>query len=285
MKFYFKKMPPVLLVLILCCFLGKAQPCTIKLHEFLESAPNKNGDRAVKVGKEYTSFKVPTGENALRVYIQTNVTDFKKLKVNKRLGIKVFTIDKGNELIIHDWGWYPLTKNQLLSTNCYLPAGEITIALIDAEHPETVFAFRKITVQPNQAKVQNTESGFPYERKNFKIWTCKSIDDNWKAIGQTTKIKAGSCINLFFESTQKIKNLGMMRWGIFKVEADGKETYINQKDQGVSLAEWRRLSYEECDEFKTLGKYRIYISTKDDADAYFGVNNKNYFAKADLIVE
>ncbi|MBL0145019.1 MAG: hypothetical protein IPP48_03900 [Chitinophagaceae bacterium] len=83
--------------------------------------------------------------------------------------------------------------------------------------------------------MQNTESSFPYERKNFKIWTCKSIDDNWKAIGQTTKIKAGSCINLFFESTQKIKNLGMMRWGIFKVEADGKETYINQKDQGYRL--------------------------------------------------
>ena len=139
---------------------------------------------------------------------------------------------------------------------------------------------------PNATKVSNVADGFTYDRTKFKIWTCKSLDDNWKAIGQTNKIKAGSCINLYFESQVKIKNLGDMRWGIFKVEADGKEIYVNQLDQGVGqLTEWRKLTYEECNAFALKGNYRIYISTKDDADAYFGVNNKNYFAKADLTVE
>lgn len=73
-------------------------------------------------------------------------------------------------------------------------------------------------------------------------------------------MKAGGCITLFFESKDKIKNQGSMRWGIFKVEADGKETYVNQLDQGIGqLQEWRRLSYEECSAFAVPGKYRIYI--------------------------
>jgi hypothetical protein len=205
--------------------------------------------------------------------------------VKNKVHLAVTTLDKGNELNIHDWFWPPLTKSQVLSTDCHFPAGDYTISLVDNDNPGIIFAQRKITVKPNQAKLANGDNGFPYNRSKFKIYTCTSIDDNWKPIGQTSKIKAGTCINLFFESQDKLKNLGMMRWGIYRVEADGKETYVNQKDQGVQLAEWRRLSYEECDEFTTKGKYRIYICTKDDADAYFGVNNKNYFAKVDLLVE
>lgn len=133
---------------------------------------------------------------------------------------------------------------------------------------------------------QNKSTDFPYDRTQFIIHTCRSIDDNWKPIDPVTKIKAGECIQLFFESKVKLKNMGFMRWGIFKVEPDGREVYVNQFDQGIGQLElWRRLSTEVCDEFRTKGKYRIYISTKDDADAYFAVNSKNYFAKVELMVE
>ncbi len=264
-----------------------AQTPTIKLYEFV-STKNSAGDISSKLGKELNTFTVPTTERTLRMYVQINITDFTKVKVKNKLQLIVKTIDNGNELIIHDWVWNALTKNQTLKTDCYFPAGDYTISLVDNDNPEKIFTTRKISVlqNANLAEKQKNDEGFPFNRTHFKIWTCKSVDDNWKAIGQTNKIDAGSCINLFFESTDKLKNFGSMRWGIFKVKLDGTEEYVNQLDQGIGQLElWRRLTYEECDAFSTPGKYRIYISTKDDADAYFAVNNKNYFAKVDLTVE
>jgi hypothetical protein len=140
--------------------------------------------------------------------------------------------------------------------------------------------------QSIMAQNTSTPKEFPYDRSQFIIHTCKSIDDDWRPIDAVSKIKAGECIQLFFESKVKLKNCGFMRWGIFILKADGREEYVNQIDQGIGQLDlWRRLSYEECDAFAQKGHYRIYICTKDDGDAYFGVNNKNYFAKVDLIVE
>jgi hypothetical protein len=124
-----------------------------------------------------------------------------------------------------------------------------------------------------------------YDRSKFKLWICRSVDDNWKAVGETNKIKAGTCITFFFESQEKIKNPGTMRWKIYKLGADGKEVFVNQKDQTLTLAEWRRMYYEEYDEFKSKGKYRIYIGIRNESEAYYGVIDKDYFAKADLVVE
>ncbi len=271
---------------VLITILNMAQTNTIKLHSVIIGKTDKNAVKSQTVGKELNNFIIPEGENTLRMYVQTTVADFKKVKVQNKLHLIVKTMDKGNELIIHDWVWPALTKNQVLSTNCYFSAGDYTINLVDNDNPTTVFATRSISVKPNAVKASSTSDGFAYDRNKFKIWTCKSVDDNWKAIGQTSKIKAGTCINLFFESTIKIKNKGSMRWGIFKIKANGTEEYVNQLDQGIgALDEWRRLAYEECNAFATPGKYRIYISTKDDADAYYAVNNKNYYAKVDLTVE
>ena len=263
----------------------KAQSCTIKLHEFL-STRSAEGTLLNKPGKELHLFNVPTNEHALRMYIQIAVTDFTKLNVKNKIQLLVSTLEKGNEIEFHTWGWNTLTKNQLLTTDCYFPAGEITLSLVDADHPSTVFATRKINVTQQENKLNQVNPDFPFNRNHFKIWTCKSIDDNWKPIDEVTKINAGECIQLFFESTEKLKNVGFMRWGIYRIQPDGTEEYVNQKDQGIGQLElWRRLSYEECDEFRNIGKYRIYISTKDDADVYSGVNNKNYFAKVDLLVQ
>ncbi|MBP6660220.1 MAG: hypothetical protein KA174_06030 [Chitinophagales bacterium] len=264
-----------------------AQTPTIKFMEFT-STKNSSGDINSKPGKELKIFTVPPDERALRMYIQINISDFSKVKVKNKLHLAVRTEENGNEVPIHDWFWNALTKNQVLQTDCYFPAGNYTISLVDNDNPQKIFITKKITVMQNTnlANKEKNDEGFPYNRAHFKIWTCKSVDDNWKAIGQTNKIKAGTCINLFFESTDKLKNFGSMRWGIFKIKPNGSEEYVNQIDQGIGQLElWRRLTYEECDAFSTPGKYRIYISTKDDADAYFAVNNKNYFAKVDLTVE
>ncbi|HOZ52911.1 MAG TPA: hypothetical protein PLU17_13690 [Chitinophagaceae bacterium] len=280
------------LLLLLFIFLAstrdspKAQSCTIKLHEFV-STRTAEGTLLNKPGKELQLFNVPINEHALRMYIQIPISDFTKIVVKNKLQLLVTMMDRGNQIELHTWGWNALKKNQVLTTDSYFPAGEITLSLVDADHPATVFATRKINVTQQENKLSQDNSSFPYNRNHFKIWTCKSIDDNWKPIDIVSTIKVGECVQLFFESTDKIKNQGSMRWGIFKLKADGTEEFVNQKDQGCgdNLPEFRRMSYEECDEFRSPGKYRIYISTKDDADAYFGVNNKNYFAKVDLIVQ
>lgn len=262
-----------------------AQPCAITLHECV-SSKSAEGNRQSRSGKEMNEFEIPSNEHALRMYVHIQITNYEKIMAKEKLQLLVTTIEHGNRIELHSWGWPKPMKNQTLSTDCYFPAGDITLTLVDANDAKQIIASRTITVKPNSIKVPNGNADFPYNRAHFKIWTCKSIDDNWKPIDLVTKIKVGECIQLFFESTDKLKNLGSMRWGIYKINSDGSEEYVNQKDQGIGQLDlWRRLSYEECDEFKTAGTYRIYIASKDDADAYFGVNTKNYFARTDLIVE
>lgn len=131
------------------------------------------------------------------------------------------------------------------------------------------------------AKAQDTS----YDRSKFKIWVCKSVDEtSWKPVDVTTKIPVGGCITFFFESTYKIKNPGTMRWKIYRID-NGKEVFINQKDQDSVLPEWRRMYYEECDEFRTKGKYVVYFAVKNESDAYYGVHDANYFAKGEVTVE
>ncbi len=262
-----------------------AQPCAITLHECV-SSKSAEGNRQSRSGKEMNEFVVPPNEHTLRMYVHIDIKDYKNIAAKEKLQLLVTTNEHGNEVELHSWGWAKPMKNQTLSTDCYFPAGDITLKLVDANNIKQVIAAKTITVKPNAIKVANGNSDFPYNRAHFKIWTCKNIDDNWKPIEVVSKIKVGECVNLFFESTDKLKNLGSMRWGIYIIKPDGSEEYVNQKDQGIGQLDlWRRLSYEECDEFRIAGRYRIYISTKDDADTYYGVNSKNYFAKTDLIVE
>jgi hypothetical protein len=110
-------------------------------------------------------------------------------------------------------------------------------------------------------------------------------ETNWKPVGILTKIRTGGCVTFFFDSQEKIKNPGTMRWKLYRVEADGKETFVNQRDQNSRFEEWRRMYYEECDEFRSPGKYRVYLAVKNESEAYYGVRDTAYFAKADIIVE
>lgn len=137
-----------------------------------------------------------------------------------------------------------------------------------------------------QLSAQNTiQQDTAYDRSKMKLWTCKSVnEENWTPVGVTNTIKLGECITLFFESQNKINNM-TMRWKLYKVQADGKQVFINQHDHNTVLPQWRRKYYEECDDIKKKGKYRIYFMIKDEAEAYYGVINDGYFASADFTVE
>ena len=263
-----------------------AQAPTIELREVLRSPARYGGEAEFKPGATLGKFAVPEGANALRMYIQVTQPD--RLQAKERLVLQVMATERQPHVSIHDWAWPTPVRIPVLSTDAHFPAGSYSITLRDKDRPDTVLVRRDIVVTANAAKAANVAAGagnLPFNRSKFKLVTTKSIDDNWKAVGLTSRIKAGSCITLFFESQDKIKNLGMLRWGIFKLEAGGREVFVNQKDQGVQLAEWRRISVEECDDFRTPGNYRIYLSTKDEADVHSGVNNPNYMARTDLTVE
>jgi hypothetical protein len=262
-----------------------AQILPVKLYEYT-SKLTAAGGIDVKPGKELTTLQVPLGNDALQLFIYFDITDYKKLSVERGLHLIVASKGSTDGNNAFDWYWKPLTKNAPIYTNYTFAAGDYTISLVDNDKPEKVFATRTITVLPNAAKAANTADGFRYDRSHFKIWTCASVDEtSWKPIGATNKIKAGSCITLFFESKDKLKNEGPMRWGIYRVEADGTETIVSQKDQGISLEKWSKLYVEEWDEFSAKGKYRIYIATKYDSDSHYNVNGNHYFAKTDLEVE
>lgn len=269
-----------------------AQTLPVKLCTYTARTSNRTSSTTyssadVKPGPELSTFQVPVGDEALRMFIQFNVTDYKKLAVSKGLHLMVAPTGNTSDHNLFDWYWKPLTKNEVIYADYAFPAGTYNISLVDYDQPDKVFAKRTITVKENEAKVANAATdGFRYNRARFKIWTCKSVDvTTWKAIGQTSKIKAGSCLTLFFDSMDKLKNEGPMRWGIYRVDADGTENVVSQKDQAVDWEKWSKLYHEECEDFSTPGKYRIYIATKYDADTHRNVNGDHYFARVDLEVE
>lgn len=269
-----------------------AQVLPVKFYVFTAKTSNRTSATAannadVKPGAELNTFQVPAGDESLWMFIHFNVTDYKKLAVAKGLHLMVRSADKSDDRNFFDWYWKPLTKNAPIYANYAFAPGSYIVNLVDNDHPEKVFATRSITVKPSETSVANAGTdGFRYNRSHFKIWTCKSVDETaWKPIGQTTKIKAGSCVTLFFDSMDKLKNEGSMRWGIYRIGADGSENVVSQKDQAVDWEKWSKLYHEECEDFTIPGKYRIYVATKYDSDTHSNVNGDHYFAKADLEVE
>jgi|GEM_PF-3898500 len=272
------------LVIIITVAHVSAQILPVKLAEYIQKYDAYGW---LVPGKEINDFQVAYGEDKLIMQIVFNVTDYKKLPVKNGLHLIVNRTDSMQPSTILDWYWKPLVKNAPIYKDCGFKAGDYTITLIDNDNPTKVFAKRSITVKPNAAKVANADA-FEYDRSHFKIWTCKDVDDkNWKAIAPTNKIKANSCTILFFDSKDKLKNKGAMRWGIYKLTPDGTEMLVSQKDQGVNInmALWSKLYYEECEAFSTPGKYRIYITTKWNTETLSNTNSDSYYCKADLEVE
>ena len=262
-----------------------AQSLPVKLYE-ITGVKVKNSFKNA-TGKELNVFQVPADANAIKLSVQVVVKDYKKYVLQNQLQLMVIN-NKTQENILNSY-WSTLYKDTVLVTECYFPVGEYSISLADQVHPGKIFASRTISVKgdlkTNAAGIIKI-NGYNYDVSKFKLWTCSSVDEtNWKPIGVKNKITTGSCITFFFESNEKIKNPGTMRWKLYKVEPDGKETFVNQKDQTLSLEQFRRMYYEECNEFNSKGTYRMYLAVKNESEAYYGIRDKEYFAMAQVEVE
>jgi hypothetical protein len=262
-----------------------AQTLPVKLYEITEVKVKNSFKNAT--GKELNAFQVPADANSIKLSVQVPVKDYKKYVLQNQLQLMI--VNNKTKENIQNVYWSTLYKDTVLVTECYFPAGEYSISLVDQVHPEKIFANRTIAVK-GEIKTGTTGiikiNGYNYDVSKFKLWTCSSVDEtNWKPIEVKSKIATGSCITFFFESTEKIKNPGTMRWKLYKVEPGGKETFVNQKDQTLTLEQFRRMYYEECSEFNSKGTYRIYLAVKNESDEYYGVRDKEYFAMAQVEVE
>lgn len=239
-------------------------------------------------GKELNAFKVPDDANFVKMSVEIRVKDYKPY-VTKLLNL-IVTNTKTNENLLTTY-WYRLFSDTTLRVVGQFPPGEYSIRLIENNDEKLVIAKRTINVEGKAAKASGAREivrykGYDYDVNKFKLWVCKDVDEvNWKPVGVTTKISTGGCIIFFFDSPEKIKNPGTLRWKLYKVGPDGKEIFVNQRDQTPKQEEFRRIYYEECGEFSTPGKYRMYLAIRNESEAYYGIRDVDYFASGDINVE
>jgi hypothetical protein len=274
-----------LLSFVLMQIMASAQTSTLPIKIYAITAVKvESGFTTNVIGKELSAFAVPSTANSVKMSIQVPIKDFKKYRLQSQLHLQVLDVVTKAEVLNSYWS--TLYKDTILKTDCYFPPGNYLIQLTDNNEPHTLFATRTIQVSGAVKKNGIVVNNYTYDPAGFKLWTCKSVDDvNWKPIGVITKIKAGGCATFFFDSKEKIKNPGTMRWKIFRTDASGKETFVAQHDQTSVLEEWRRMYFEECNEFGTPGQYTIYLAVKNESEPYYGFKDTTYFAKASILVE
>ncbi len=264
-----------------------AQTVNLKYFQLLKNVA-ENGGADKFHGKELNEFQVGFSENAISTYIHVPITDVKKIKVKGKILLRVIKLEQpaGNSYTVLDWYWPIPAKPIELYTECNFWAGDYSITLMDSGDTSKIFYRRQINVKPNSTTVALNEGRSPYDKTKFKLWSCKSVSKDWKAVGVTNKIKLGECITFYFESQELIKAPGTMRWKIYKIDDSGKEiAFVNQHDQNTILQAWKRMYYEECDEFREKGKFRVYFAIKNESEAYYGIVDKDYFGKVDITVE
>ena len=210
------------------------------------------------------------------VYWKLDIINFKAIKVRYHLQMKVMQVKDGQESISYKLETLLPTKNGFTYAFSQFTEGVYNIYLIDEDNPDDVYAKTTFTVLPMVK---------PDYKHNSTLVVCKSVDDNWNAVGATTKIKAGECMNFLFKAKDKVPGMVMI-WNVVKVNKDGNEEYVNALDQGTVGKPFRYLATTDgvCS-FNEPGTYRVYIFIKDDYDTGLqrGENSK-YMQKAEVTV-
>jgi hypothetical protein len=138
------------------------------------------------------------------------------------------------------------------------------------------FTVGEDTVGPRAAG--NTATG------QGKVSICKTIDDNWKCVGQSGQWTANTPFNVLFENPTPV---GVDFIGIvfFKQGADGKDVeFVNEYQQNIGMENRRYATVS--DELKLpAGTYSVYIIAwgKREVLEHRG-NLTEYFAKTVLTV-
>jgi hypothetical protein len=158
--------------------------------------------------------------------------------------------------------------------------GEYVTRIYDKDNESDIYASGTFTV--------GAVSKSDY-RSNSTFVACKSVNDDWEAVGETKKIAAGSCIQFLYKASKSmppIKNYFVV-WAIRKVKSDGSLEYVNDLLQNVGDNGWRYCATNDVCEFSKPGTYRVYLVTKENSDSMHGdiSDNAEYFGKMEFTVE
>lgn len=225
--------------------------------------------------KEATSF-TSTGKGAA-VYIKINFTDIASIKAKDKLMLWVAQKTSGSESYVYSSEMRIPKKNGFIEIKSTFMPGEYVARVYDKDNEGDVYGTSSFTV---------VDGGKPDYKNNSTMVACTLVNDDWEPVGETKKIKAGSCIQFLYKASKsmpKITNY-FMTWCIRKVGPNGDE-YVNDLLQNAGDGGWRYLSTDNVCEFSKPGKYHIYITDKSTADAMHGDIGEQYFGKMELTVE
>lgn len=226
-----------------------------------------------KPGKTVTAFQQKETGGA-RVYFVIDITNFSSIKAKYRLELQVYKQKEGNEEYAYSYEFMIPKDNGRVWVYSDFTEGNYVARFLNKDDNSDIYATANFTVGA---------SAIPDYKNNSTFVFCKSVDDNWNPVGQTTKIKAGDCIQFLYKAKDKIHDY-FMEWEIVRLKADGTEEYVNDLLQNAGDEPYRYLATDNVCEFSTPGKYRVYLMSKNEYDSHHGVSD-NYYGMAELIVQ
>jgi hypothetical protein len=170
-------------------------------------------------------------------------------------------------------------KSGKLNIKSNFSPGEYIARLVDKDNTSDVYGTGDFEVRAANANSRDYKN-------NSKFYACKSVNNDWNPVGETTTIKAGSCIQFLYKadkSQDKITHY-FMYWSIRRIKADGSEDYINDLQQNAGDDPWRYLGSGDVCEFSKPGMYRIYLFDKETLDSHHGTSEE-YYGKIELMVQ
>lgn len=211
------------------------------------------------------------------VYWRINVANFKAIKAKYRLDLKVYKVKDGEESISYKHDLFIPTKNGYADMFAEFTEGNYVLYITDQDHPEDVYTKINFTV-PSKPVADY--------KHNSTLTVCKYVDDNWNAVGATTKVKAGECMNFMYKAKDKVP-YSTMTWNVSKVNAQGNEDYVTHLDQGTTGKDFRWLATDQgvC-VFNEPGTYYVYLFQKDNYDTQINRTEESskYIGKAVITV-
>lgn len=226
--------------------------------------------------KEATSF-TSQGKGA-PVYIKLDFKEIAPIKAKDKLMLWVAERTSGGENYAYSQEMRVPKKTGSVEIKSTFMPGEYVARLYDKDNESDVYGSANFSV---------ADGGAPDYKNNSTMVACASVNDDWNPVGETKKIKTGTCVSFLYKASKSlppIKNYFMV-WAIRKVSANGEEEYVNDLLQNAGDDGWRFLATDNLCEFRTAGKYRVYILEKSESDALHGVVGHNYFGKMELMVE
>mgnify|MGYP000967628535 FL=1 len=260
------------LFMLPAAIIAQAQAVQLTIYN-ASFSKSSSGSLQHDLGNPATELKQKEFGGAI-AYFKIDIKNFSAIKAKYRLELIVTKKTETGDEYAYSQEMYVPTKNGWVSLYSEFTDGIYNCKLRDKENENDVYGTASFTVSPKPL--------VDY-KNNSTLVVCKTVDDNWMPVGETSKIKTGTCVNFLYKAKDRM-NFDFLVWAIVKIKADGTEEYINHLQQSMSSNPYRYTCTTEgiCN-FEKPGKYRIYLLDKANWNA--GQNANEHLGKTELTVE